>query len=821
MPTSTTPSTAGPVASKLARPGALIFVLALAVMILQVSLTRVFSFITYHHMTYLVIGVAMLGFGAAGTFLTLRPDPEDAGASSRLPLHAALFALSILVALFLVPKIRFYPMNMYQLGDTRNVLALLPIIVLTAAPFFFGGLGVALLINRAGAAVNRIYFSDLVGSAFGALLAIVLVNNVGAVASCVLAAALAMLVAAMASTRRRWLGLLGTVALVAFAPLSERRSVLPLYVPPGKQLYGNEYQIETVKWHVITRLDVGAPFPCNCSFGGGLSNKYDGPKADVRLVFQDGSNLTGIIHPHPTPEETPSLGFFMQGAQYKLRKKAKALVIGSGGGVDVMVALHHGASHVVAVDVNPKMMGLVKNEYADFAGNVFTRDDVETVVSEGRHFLSRDDRKFDVIQLSGVDTWAALSSGAYALTENFVYTVDAFERYLEHLEPEGIVGFSRPFGNPPFETLRLAATAVEALERSGAEVPSKHIFILEGQGQSADFPWAQTLIKRSPFTTSETTTLTLWARQMDFRVLYNPHHARKGKFDHLIRANTKRREQLLKAFPLNVSPATDDVPFFFQFHRWRDLFGAPMGIKAPLAMWILVGSFVQTLVLSAIFILLPLYRRKSKASESGRRGPIFFYFASLGMGFILVEIALLQKLTVFLGGPAYALSITLFTLLLASGIGSFLSQKRAAEPFRLMSVVMPVLVVAIGAEAFLLDPVLEKLMGLSLTGRAAAAVVLVAPLGILLGVPFPAGLRFLDQARPELKPWAWGINACATVVGTTTCMLIVTSVGFRAALATAAGVYLLGWLALQAARSAENENDPSAPESPLSQTSQS
>jgi len=786
------------------RAAVVVFAMAAAVMVLEIALTRVFSFITYHHMTYLVIAVAMLGFGAAGTFLTIRGVTAAGESRRQVARHAALFGAATVAALIAFPHIRFYAMDMYNLGDPRNLVTLLLLIVTAAVPFFFGGVCIAALLSNAGPAVNRIYFADLVGSACGSLAAIELVNGLGAVATCVVAAALGLGAAAlMGHGRARLLFAVSAMGVVVGAPLSERVQFMQLHVPPGKQLFGSEASIETTRWHVITRLDVGRPMDCACSFGGALSQKYVGPAPQARLVFQDGSNLTGIIRPTPTPRETPVFGYFIQGAPYVVRPSAEALVIGSGGGVDVMVGLHHGASHLVAVDVNPKTMALVRGEYANFAGHVFERPDVEPVVSEGRHFLSRDGRKYDVIQLSGVDTWAAQASGAYALTENFVYTAEAFDEYLRHLRPGGMLGFSRPFVDPPLETLRLMATALDALDRAGASNPSAHLLVISGLGQAAQVPWAEMLVARDPFTERELDTLGRWAAERGFSIAYDPRFEGGTPLDAMGRSDAPQRRALMAAYPLDVHPVTDDAPFYFQYHHWHDLVGEPpLGLPPPMAMWVLAASLVEVLVLSGLLILYPLYRRRSAARGQGKRASVFLYFASLGLGFIFVEMSLLQKLGVFLGGPAYALSITMFTLLSSSGLGSFLSDRAAAEPLRLMGKATPVLVALIGLEALVLDAAMRAALGLSLPSRAAVAVLLVAPLGLVMGALFPAGMRHLEETRPGLKPWAWGINACATVVGTTICMLLVSAWGFRAALLAGAAVYAAGWLVLAASERA-------------------
>jgi hypothetical protein len=688
-------------------------------------------------------------------------------------------------------------MDMYHLGDTKNLVALVALIVLTMGPFFFAGLSIAELISRAGPDVHRIYFFDLIGSAAGSLMALVLVNTLGGVAACVVGGAVAIGSAALLAPRGSIIYLAVAVALVALSPFSEKRSVLPLAVPPGKQLFGQQDSIEAVRWHVITRLDVSAPMDCKCSFGGSLSLTYDGPASRARLVFQDGSNLTGIVQPTPTPERSPIFGYYLQGAAYTIRPRADALVIGSGGGIDVMVGLHHGARHLVAVDVNPEMMRLVRETYANFAGHVFERPDVEPIVSEGRHFLSRDPRQFDVIQLSGVDTWAAQACGAYALTENFIYTAEAFDAYLAHLRPDGIVGFSRPHVEPPLEAIRLSTTALGALERAGEEEAFGHLYILAGQGQASDAPWAEVLVKRSAFTRDESADLRDWAEGRGFEVAFDPFAPQETELDGFVRSSMEERERMYRTYPFEVRPVADDAPFYFQFDRWRDFFGER---PPPMAMWILAGSCVEVLVLSFLLIVYPLVRRGSAGNEGGGRAGIFFYFASLGIGFIFVEIALLQKLTVFLGGPAYAMSITLSTLLVASGTGSMLSERGAADPHRFIVRMTPILFAIIVVEAFSLDSMMHWLMGLSLVGRALTAALWLAPLGLAMGTLFPMGLRHVDLVRPDLTPWAWGINACATVVGTSGCMLLVSAFGFRAALLAGATAYLLGALGLRGHR---------------------
>ena len=380
-----------------------VFLLALSILLLELALTRIFSFISFHHFTYLVISIAMLGFGAAGTYLTIRRTDDNTTTSGEfLARNAWLFGLSTIAVVVLIPRIHFYPMDIVLYQDYSNVLSLLIIVLLTSAPFFFGGTCIGYIISHAGSAINLVYFADLIGAAIGCLLALVFINNLGGIAACFATAAIAMTVAAVSSACHRRRYLISLLITVVATVVIARTEFLPLYVPSEKQMFRMEHLVEQIKWHVITRLDVTQPIKGYFGFGGSLSPKYKenkGKPQNVRFIYQDGSNLTGIIQPTPTPRETPSLGYYMQSTPYQIKPEAEALVIGCGGGVDMLIALHHGARYVVGVDINPHTIEFIKETYKDFAGGVYQRDDVELVISEGRHFLSRDQRRFDVIQL--------------------------------------------------------------------------------------------------------------------------------------------------------------------------------------------------------------------------------------------------------------------------------------------------------------------------------------------------------------------------------------------------------------------------------------
>jgi hypothetical protein len=784
--------------------GLQIFLLALCVLTFEVSLTRIFSFILFNHMTYLVVSVALLGFGAAATYLTTRQQDASKDDERFLARHAALFGVSAIASILLISRLHFYVEDMVRYGDFSNVISLVAMVLLAGAPFFFAGACIGHILSRSGEDVTRLYFADLAGAAGGAVLAVVLLTWIGGTAACLAMGALGFLIAALSGAKRRGRYLALCAGGLLFAGWVAKTEWVTLYAPPDKPLFRRHGEVERIEWHPIARIDVTRELDQFHSFGGALAPNFLGQAPVTRLVFQDGGALTGIIEPQGTPEQTPVLGAYMQGAAYVVRPRAKALVIGCGGGVDVEIALHHRARHVVAVDVNPEMIALIRDVYSDFAGGVFQRPEVELVVSEGRHFLTRDHRTFDVIQMSGVDTFTALAAGAYALTENFIYTEEAIDQYLDHLEPDGIVSLTRPLMRPPREAMKLTITAVNVLSRRGVPDPERHVMMLAGQGLGSFFavPWGITMIKRSPWTPDEVDRLAQWAQANSFQVVYGPYGQGQGTIAQYLRATPEQRERILAEEPLDMAPATDDRPFFFHFYPWGAFWTLHWlrgeGPELSIAVILLLATLVIVTALSAVFILLPLARHRLPQGGAGHAAT-FTYFASLGLGFILIEISLLQKLTIFLGGPTYSMAVTLFAILLTSGLGSFASKRLAADPERLVALTLPVLAALAVAASLAIGPVTNALLGLGHSGRIASAVALVAPLGFLMGIPFPSGLRIVHRREPAAVPWAWGINACATVVGTVLCIVFSTAWGFSRTLQIGAAVYLVGWTALRAA----------------------
>jgi len=811
--------------------GIAIFAVAMSVLILEVTMTRIISIMTYHHFTYLIIGLALLGFGAAGTVLTVN---QRFGGRYLNPSVLAectwLFGLTTALCFLCITRISFDPMAIHLQKDFAQLIGLLLLLILVAIPFFFGGLCIGYLISKSGSQINRLYFCDLVGAGCGSLGALLAINYLGATNTIfwisLLNCLIAMLIAGRRDGRIRWRYPLTAMLVLALAITTLLKDAsIGVPFPPSKLSSsdaGKDY-----RWHVIARVDATGPSTGYPNFSGSLSRTWDESKGPLTYmsIHQDGAAFTGVIDLQDrSPADQRILGYYMQGCPYVIRPGAETLVIGAGGGVDVAIALHHGGRHVTAVEINPMTIDYVQNKFNLFAGGIYRRDDVTVVCAEGRHYLTATDRKFDIIQLSGVDTFTALSSGAYALSENYLYTQEAMSDYYDHLTPHGILSFSRWLFTPPRETLRLVVTARLALEDRGITQADQHIVVLAAPAWEGRSPWAETLIKLKPFSTEEIAALRAWAEEMYFDIIYDPlllyepngpyhslvptpkygPHIGAQALDAVLRSNRSRLEAYIKDYFYKITPATDDSPFFFNYYRFQSLLSpltASLGgypvTRLPLGLIILIASLIQVLILGALFILLPM--RSQAVDLRGQKGifSVFLYFACIGAGFMLVEIMLLQKLMVFLGGPVYSMSITLFSLLVFCGIGSYLAKYITHKHLKVGGVLILIAIaVVLYVTLWFVNDVTPALLGLPHVLRCAVAVAGLLPLGLLMGIPFPTGIKIAERLHGPFVPWAWCVNACASVFGSVACILAAMTVGFNAVLMAGIVIYLLALFAL-------------------------
>jgi hypothetical protein len=543
-----------------------------------------------------------------------------------------------------------------------------------------------------------------------------------------------------------------------------------------------------------------------------LSSTYRGPLPDTRFMDIDSAASTPIVRFTGDFAGVDSLRYDLTALAYRLRQATaaddfRALVIGPGGGRDLLSALLFGARHVDGVEINPIIANdVMRGAFRDFSGAIYEHPRVTIAVDDGRSFVRRSDAKYDVIQASLVDTWAATAAGAYTLSENSLYTVEAFTDYLDHLAADGMLTITRWV----FDGLRLVSLAQEACALRGCDA-ARQLAIVQ-QGRVATF-----LFKRTPFTAAEVRALRGMAGDLEFEVLYAPdpaattegmamrpasaarHPSPPGSADYARLILARDRHAFYDTYPLDIRPTTDNRPFFFHTTRLGDQFDVAFGrhmlfgngLSALMTLMAISGGLV------ALFVVGPLALTGRSLLVTG--WPRWLtYFGCLGAGFMLIEVSVLQQFVLLLGHPVYSLTVTLFSLLLGTGIGSYLSRSiaedRLGASLRLgLAAIAGLAIVAVWLVPAVIDAVIHTPRAL----RIALAAGLLVPAGALMGVPLPAGVRLLSTRHGELVPWAWGMNGALSVVGATLAVFIAMNWGFSVTLVCGAAVYAVAALLIK------------------------
>ena len=802
----------------------------------ELALTRIFSVVMYYHFAFLAISIALFGVSASGVFAYLARRRLDRYTTDQLlAAESLVYAASTVVALFWLVRLR-----VGLSYSPHNLVLMLTIYALAALPFFAGGLVVTLAISRLSAQINTVYAADLIGAAGGCLILIPLLDRLGAPGVVLAAAALSI------------------AAAVLFAPAHGRRTiaaigVLLLLVPLAGQFSGlagfdvvdtKGHQGDRVlfsKWNSFSRIGVYERTHGDWS----LSPEYKGPLPDTRFMDIDSAASTPILKLLPDLSNAQYLRYELTALAYHLKGRDSglgirdsttpetnpaanpksqitnpgftALVIGPGGGRDLASALVFGASHVDGVEINPIIANdVMRDRFLDFSGGIYTNPKVRIAVDDGRSFVRRTPARYDVIQASLVDTWAATAAGAYTLTENTLYTVEAFNDYLDHLNDDGVLTITRWIA----DGLRLVSLAQEACAQRGWTAADRLVIVR--QDRVATF-----LLKKTPFTTAEIALLREVSDRLGFEVVYAPgepavrdaargdardaqatkpaedvfvNGAATADYGRLVRAPD--RQQFYAAYRSDIRPTTDDRPFFFHTTKLRDQFDVAFGRTMLFgnglsALMTLLGISTALVVL---FVIGPLVLAGRGQARPRGWFSWLVYFGALGAGFMLIEVSVLQRFVLLLGHPVYSLTVTLFSLLLGTGLGAAWSRRFDPASLRRSGAIGLVTVAAI-ALVFLVvaTPIVAWAIPFSRSARMLVAVVMLVPIGVALGIPMPTGLRILAARAPQMVAWAWGINGALSVLGATLAIFIAMNWGFRITLLTASATYVIGLAALLSA----------------------
>lgn len=765
----------------------------------QVLLTRLFAVIQWHHLAFMIISLALLGVGASGTLLSILGDTGRKHFRWLFPSLAVLFGLSAFGAFLFVQQL---PFNVLELGwNTDQLWYLLAQYLVLAIPFLFAATGIGLALVTFRHLRHRVYGSDLLGAGAGAGVMIVLLLILPPLAALLLVGLAGLLAAWFAITNRIAQGVLLLTALVLVVGFAHQRPALQIsdYKALSLTLEASGAEIVGQRSGPLGLVNVVENRAIPIRHAPGLSlNAPAGPPAQLGL-FVDGEP-TGAITQF-TGEREP-LGFLDQldsALPYHLLDRPTVLVLGAGGGLPVLQAWYHDARLVDAVEINPQLVRVVRDDFAEFAGNLYEQPGVRVHIADPRHFAATARRQYDLIQLSLADSG---SGGLHALQESYRYTVEALHDYYRRLARNGILAISGGLESPPRSAPKMIATAIAALERAGVDDPARHLVIIRS--------WRHftLLIKKAPFAAVQLDAVQQFSEPRSFDLAYLPEldPALLNRYNELPEPYLHQavlallgpdRTAFLGNYKFNVRPATDDRPYFHHSFRWQvlpELWSARARGGMGQLEWgylVLVATLLQALMASLVLILLPLIlSRRRGHMAAAPKARILGYFTALGLGFLLLEIAFIQKLILFLGHPLYAIAVVLAAFLVWAGLGSLsagiLQNRRHALP--VVTLVIAVLAVLY---LLLLPGLLERAADWATPGRLALAALLTGPLAFLLGMPFPLGLARL---APGQIPWAWAINGCASVVAAVLALLLALAIGFSGVVLTAAGFYLLAML---------------------------
>jgi hypothetical protein len=782
-----------------------LFLLSAATLAFEINLTRLFSVAQFYHFAFMIVSLALLGFGASGSALALFPGWGRQRTERALGWLALGFAVSSVGSYMLINRL---PFDSFSIAWDRRQVGVLALHYLAlATPFFCSGAAVGLLLSARPNMASRTYFVNLIGSAAGCLVAFGAAAIAGGEGIVILSSGLAALAGSSfwfphrvgpairapikagpmteSTTRLAWLLPLAVLVCSAVA-LALQPPYLAVQLSPYKDLsYALNVpgaEVLSRRWNAYSRVDL-VESPAIRSLPG-LSYRYSGLPPRQRGLTVDGSDLSGVV---VNPGDMDFVDYLPGALAYRLRPEAAALLLEPHGGLDILVADGMGAQSITAVEPNPLVV--------EAASSVYDSSGVQTVVESGRSYARRTDQRYDVVTLSLTAPYRPVRSGAYSLAEDYRYTVEAFEDYLSLLRPDGVLQVTRWLQTPPSEAMRLFALTIEALERRG-QAPAQSLVFFRG------YNTATVLILPDGIASSEVEVIREWLSARAFDLVYAPGVGREdvnrynvlpspGYYTaatELLTADD--REAWFDAYSFDVTPPTDDHPFFGHYFKWGQTSqilreaGQTWQPFGGAGYFVLLAVLALATVAALLIILLPLAvgrltgmlreRGERAGSTAGRRMllPTLIYFTLIGLGFLLVEIPLAQHFILFLGQPVYGLTVVLFSLLFFSGLGSLTSGRL---PYR---VALAALVLVVLAYPVLLPRLFDLFLGTTISARVAIAVGALAPLGFLLGVPFPRGIGWLERRAIGLIPWAWGVNGAASVIASVSAALLALSFGF-------------------------------------------
>lgn len=797
-----------------------IFFISLASLVLQISLTRILSVALWYHFAFMVVSIALLGYGASGAILMLLPNLGQIDTKRILSVSAALFSFFSFISYLIANQIPFDPARFAW--DSKQWVYLLLYYITLSLPFFFSGLTIAVAFSRFAREAGRLYFSDLVGAGLGCGLVLLLFAPCEGAGVVLVSSALGVLSALSFSSRQQrlfragqliWLVVLALIFWIRPAPVEIRispyKALMSALRYPGARL------IDT-RWNSFSRVDI-IDSPA-VRFAPGLSLRYLKPLPPQIGISIDGAGLSAITYYNGEREGLEFTSYLPSALPYYLRTMGGVLIIEPRGGLDILTALYHQAESVEGIEFNPLIREIMVADYRQFSGNLYQREGVEVKTGEARSYLSQTSTEYDLIQVSLFDVLGASSTGLQGLNEDYRFTEEAIGSYYTHLKEGGFLSISTYILPPPRGELRMVSSIISALDKMGNKTPGDSLVIIRSWGVMS------LLLKKGKVSGEDVSRVKDFCQERRFDLVYYPgigpgeanlHNIfNRPIYYELISRIIDRegRKALFQDYPFDITPVSDDRPFFFHFFKLSKLAEVYRSVGEKWQVFFEGGYLVplvlfQALIASFILIFLPVFfshRKRGLITPSpiGRRSKrvvLLSYFFFIGLGFMFIEISLIQRFILFLGHPVYAISMVLSTLLIFSAVGSYLSGKWIKDSGRRLIRTIFSLSVLVILYSFTLPALFNATLGMPLLSRQFVTVLLLFPLGLLMGVPFPTGIRIAGRLSSEIIPWAWCINGCSSVLSSILAVMVALIAGFKSVLLIAALMYFfallcIGWI---------------------------
>ena len=774
----------------------------------EVLLARLFAIVQWHHFAYMVISIALLGFGASGTFLALKSKLVEKFELVYV-LNLILFGFLALPCFLLAQQFAVHPEQL--LWDPKQIGLVTVVYILLTLPFFFAANAIGLALMRYRHAVSKIYGADLIGAGVGGMVIVGFLYAMFPADVLKVLSLFGFFAAIVAGVELRFSRRnIFIIIIVALLPVIIYPALPSAWVKLSNSPYKSmSQQLNVIGTHVemeksspLGLLSIIASPTVPFRYAPGLSLNATVEVPEQRGIYIDGSGITPI-NKYAKRSDSAYLDNLTSALPYHLQFIQHAVVLGAGGGNLVRQALFYDTENVTAVELNPQIVDLVRNNYGEFSGSIYDQAKVSVKIEEARGFFAGNSQYYNLIQIALLDSYAASSAGLYALSENYLYTVESLEEFYSHLKTGGYLSISRWVKLPPRDALKLFATALEALRRAGVENPEKQLLLIRSWQTST------LLMKNGQFSAEEITRAHQFCKKRSFdlafyhgmreslanryNILSEPYFYRGASA--LISDSAKK---YLADYKFSINPATDDKPYFFYFFKWRTLpevialvgrGGVPLLESGYL---ILIVTLLQAVLISSVLIVLPLYRRIRENNLHWRR--MAGYFTMLGFAFFFVEIAFIQKFILFLHDPVLAVAVVLSGFLVFAGIGSNLAAHwQTGRAAHLLVILAVAAIVALGLVYVFVLPelVFKPLIGAPLSVKLAVSLVLIGFLAIPMGMPFPLGLARLGEQAKHQIPSAWAINGCASVISAILATVIAIHFGFTVVVLLAVALYLL------------------------------